>query len=77
MGVIYLHKIAYGKGSGSGGTTDYNDLENKPQINSTTLSGNKTTSDLNLADNATITVDANNKLALKNPPQFDDNTLKM
>ena len=27
-------------GSGSGGTSDYNDLSNKPQINSVTLSGN-------------------------------------
>ena len=31
-----------------GGMTDYNDLENKPQINGVTLSGNKTTSDLDL-----------------------------
>ena len=30
------------------GTTDYNGLENKPQINNVTLSGNKTTSDLGL-----------------------------
>lgn len=30
------------------GTTDYNGLENKPSINSVTLSGNKTTSDLGL-----------------------------
>lgn len=33
---------------GSGGTTDYNDLTNKPQINSVALSGNKTSSDLGL-----------------------------
>ena len=32
----------------SGGTTDYTDLTNKPSINSVTLSGNKTTSDLGL-----------------------------
>lgn len=30
------------------GTTDYNGLENKPQINGVTLSGNKTTADLGL-----------------------------
>jgi hypothetical protein len=33
---------------GGGGTSDYSDLTNKPQINSVTLSGNKTTSDLGL-----------------------------
>ena len=36
--------------SGSAGTTDYTDLENKPSINDVTLSGNKTTSDLGLQD---------------------------
>ena len=29
-------------GGGSGGTTDYNDLSNKPQLNGVTLEGNKT-----------------------------------
>ena len=33
---------------GSGGTSNYNDLSNKPSINGVTLSGNKTTSDLGL-----------------------------
>ena len=41
-------QIAIGAG---GGTSDYNDLSNKPQINSVTLSGNKTTSDLNISYN--------------------------
>ncbi len=35
-------------GSGSGGTTNYNELSNKPQINSVTLSGNVTTEDLGI-----------------------------
>ena len=35
-------------GGGGGGTSDYNDLNNKPSINSVTLSGNKTPSDLGL-----------------------------
>ena len=35
-------------GTGGGGTSDYSDLTNKPSINSVTLSGNKTTSDLGL-----------------------------
>ena len=65
MGVIYLHGVAYGKGSGGGGgTNDYNDLENKPKINNTTLTGNKTTTDLGLVDGTTIYVDPNNKLVV-------------
>lgn len=34
---------------GSGGTSDYSELSNKPSINSVTLSGNKTAADLGLA----------------------------
>ena len=34
--------------TGSGGTSNYNDLSNKPSINNITLSGNKTSSDLGL-----------------------------
>lgn len=33
---------------GSGGTTDYNNLDNKPSINGVTLVGNKTTEDLGI-----------------------------
>ena len=36
------------KGGGSGGTTNYNDLTNKPSINGIVLSGNKTAEDLGL-----------------------------
>lgn len=36
-------------GGGSGGTSDYSELSNKPSINSVTLSGNKTAEDLGLA----------------------------
>ena len=35
-------------GGGGGGTSDYTDLSNKPSINSVTLTGNKTASDLGL-----------------------------
>lgn len=38
----------YGGGSGSGGTTDYNALLNKPSINGITLTGNKTPLDLGI-----------------------------
>ncbi len=35
-------------GGGGGGTSDYDQLSNRPQINSTTLTGNKSASDLGL-----------------------------
>lgn len=35
---------------GGGGVTDYDDLTNRPKINNITLTGNKTTQDLGLAD---------------------------
>ena len=38
-----------GSGSGSSGTTDYNDLTNKPSINGITLTGNKTSIDLGMS----------------------------
>ena len=41
-------------GGGEGGTTNYNDLENKPSINNVPLEGNLNTEDLNLTD-ATLT----------------------
>ena len=40
----------YLSGGGGGGTSDYTDLENKPKINSVELSGNKSWSDLGLAN---------------------------
>ena len=41
-------------GGGEAGTTNYNDLENKPSINNVPLVGNLNTADLNLTD-ATLT----------------------
>lgn len=35
-------------GGGSGGTSDYSDLDNKPKINNVELEGNKTSSDLGI-----------------------------
>ena len=35
---------------GGGGTTDYNQLENKPSINGNTLVGDSTSQDLGLAE---------------------------
>lgn len=42
-----------GAGGGSGGTTNYNDLTNKPTINGVTLEGNKTAADLNIQSQTT------------------------
>lgn len=49
----YLDAIAKGSGGG-GGTSDYSQLTNKPQINGTTLTGNKSASDLSLASTADL-----------------------
>ena len=48
--VTHLEQVIalYGGGSSSGGTTDYNDLTNKPSINGITLTGNKTSIDLGI-----------------------------
>lgn len=42
-------------GGGSGGTTNYINLTNKPQINGVTLEGNKTSADLNIQSQTTQT----------------------
>ena len=44
------NKVIRASAGGSGGTTNYNDLENKPSINDVTLTGNKTSADLGLLD---------------------------
>ena len=48
-----------GGGGGGGGTDNYNDLSNKPKINSVTLSGNKSSSDLGLASASDLAAKAN------------------
>lgn len=47
--ITHLEQVIaeYG-GGGGGGTSDYTQLSNKPQINSTELSGNKSSHDLGL-----------------------------
>ena len=45
---VLLGLIKSNSGGGGGGTTNYNQLENKPQIGGVTLTGNKTASDLGL-----------------------------
>lgn len=51
---------------GSGGTTDYNDLLNKPQINGIDLSGNKSSADLGLAGASVVTQIATNRDNISN-----------
>lgn len=41
------------KGSGGSGTSNYNDLENKPKINGVVLEGNKTSGELGLTGDKT------------------------
>lgn len=48
----YLNEILQnGGGGGGGGTTNYNALSNKPRVNGTELSGNKTAENLGLVPN--------------------------
>lgn len=75
MGVIYLHSIPYGKGSGSGGTSDYNELINKPTLNGNTIVGNQTTDDLDLADETSITYDPTGKLSINSTTNTDIDSL--
>lgn len=53
-----LYDLAFAKNISGGGTTDYTDLTNKPQINGVTLSGDKSAADLSLAtsDPATASI---------------------
>lgn len=54
---LFAAKLA-GSSGGGGGTSDYTDLANKPQINGTTLTGDKSSADLGLQ----AEINANNKL---------------
>ena len=64
---LLARSLTGGGGGGGGGTTNYNSLENKPQINGTTLTGNKSLSDLGIAEatdiptvnNGTLTIQKN------------------
>lgn len=79
----YLDEIAR-HGGGGGGTSDYTDLDNKPQINNITLSGNKSTEDLiPIGDGLTFDEDGKLKATggsggttdytdLENKPQIND-----
>lgn len=53
--LYYLCINGQGGGGTGGGTTNYNDLTNKPTINDVTLEGNKTSADLNIQSQTTQT----------------------
>ncbi len=48
------YDFKYVANQGGGGTNDYNNLENQPEINGVTLSGNKTSEDLGLANSTDV-----------------------
>lgn len=48
-------------GGGGGGTSNYDDLTNKPKINGVELNGNKTTADLGIEEGTTDYTELNNK----------------
>ena len=50
--VTYI--LAIKNGGGGGGTSNYNQLSNKPQINDVELTGNKSLHDLGIAGEDTI-----------------------
>ena len=55
MGKIMKNGVSYSGGdSGGGGTSDYTELSNKPQINGVTLNGNKTLEQLGLEVDDTL-----------------------
>lgn len=56
---LFIAKKLAGGGGGGTGTDNYNDLSNKPQINSTALTGDKSASDLGLQSE----IDSDNKIS--------------
>ena len=61
--LLELKEVIEAGGGGGGGTTNYNLLQNKPQINGVTLSGDKSADDLHLEQSLT-TAQVNALLAL-------------
>lgn len=68
---------AHSSGGGGGGTSDYSQLINKPSINGVTLSGNKTSADLNIKSVRTFeyTGTGTNTNTLEVPGLTNDNLI--
>lgn len=60
-------------GGGGGGTSDYDDLDNRPKINSVTLTGNKTASDLSLETRGKITISGTEYSVTRKPLAITEN----
>lgn len=78
-GVTAYNSLPY-KGEGSAGVDDYEDLTSKPQINSITLEGNKTATDLGLAtveDIANLDTNKQNKLTAGAGLSLTDNEISI
>jgi hypothetical protein len=67
-----VYKLSEG-GSGGGGTSNYNDLTNKPSINGVTLSGNKTTGDLGITASGVGAIPSTDKGANGGVAELDSN----
>ena len=67
-----VYKLSEG-GSGGGGTSNYNDLTNKPSINGVMLSGNKTTSDLGITASGVGAIPSTDKGANGGVAELDSN----
>lgn len=69
--IINFYNVG-GGGSGSGGTTNYNELSNKPQINGVVLSGNKSSADLGISGGTSDYLELSNKPSI-NGIELDGN----
>ena len=67
-----VYKLSEG-GSGGGGTSNYNDLTNKPSINGVTLTGNKTTSDLGITASGVGAIPSTDKGSNGGVAELDSN----
>lgn len=65
-GKVTEYEFGEAGGGGSSGTYDYEDLDNKPQINNIPLSGNKSAGDLDLASEDVIIFAASEPTSLTN-----------
>lgn len=68
-----VYKLSEGGSGGGGGTSDYNPLTNKPQINGVTLLGNKTTSDLRITASGVGAIPSTDKGANGGVAELDSN----
>lgn len=68
-----VYKLSEGGSGGGGGTSDYNPLTNKPQVNGVTLVGNKTTSDLGITASGVGAIPSTDKGANGGVAELDSN----